>query len=71
MAAGMSSSDYSRELKLDSAGNAVITGVTSSSDFPTLAGSYDTTHNGSDDLFVLRLNSVGDDLDYCSRERLL
>ncbi|MDG6224784.1 MAG: fibronectin type III domain-containing protein [Candidatus Thermoplasmatota archaeon] len=33
----------------------IVLGSTSSSDFPTKGGSYDTTHNGADDIFVLKL----------------
>ena len=61
---GGSSEDYGYSLALDSTGNAVVTGYTNSSDFPTTAGSYETTLNGSWDTFVLKLSSAGDALIY-------
>jgi len=61
---GGSDWDYGDSLALDSAGNAVVTGGTHSSDFPTTAGSYDTTYSGNEDTFVLKLSSAGDALIY-------
>ncbi|MGB0385316.1 MAG: SBBP repeat-containing protein, partial [Ardenticatenaceae bacterium] len=57
---GGSDDDEAESLALDSAGNAVVMGVTYSDDFPTTAGSYDTTHNGEydKDTFVLRLDGL-------------
>jgi hypothetical protein len=43
----------------DAAGAAVVTGVTTSSGFPTTPGAYDTTHNGGYDAFVAKLDSSG------------
>jgi hypothetical protein len=37
-------------------GNVTLTGQTLSSDFPTGPGSYDTTHNGGGDAYVMMLN---------------
>jgi Domain of unknown function (DUF5122) beta-propeller len=49
----------------DAAGNVTVIGVTQSkTDFPTTIGSYDTTHNGSGDGFVARLNPTGTKLIY-------
>lgn len=56
--------DHGVGLALDSAGNAIVTGDTSSSDFPVTANSYDTTHNGGRDVFVFKLSSAGDTLLY-------
>jgi hypothetical protein len=34
-----------------------VVGYTSSSGYPTTSGAYDRTHNGSNDVFVTKLNS--------------
>ena len=49
---------------MDSTGNAYVTGVTSSPDFPTTAGAFDTTHNADRDAFVTKLNPSGSALVY-------
>ncbi|MFC1849548.1 SBBP repeat-containing protein [candidate division CSSED10-310 bacterium] len=49
--------DYGESLVLDGSNNVVIAGHTQSTDFPTTAGSYDESHNGSTDVFVLRINN--------------
>ena len=46
-------------IAIDAAGNAYVTGETSSNDFPTTAGAFDRQANGGDDLFVVRLNPDG------------
>lgn len=45
-------------------GEAVITGVTGSADFPTTPGAFDTTHNGNADIYVTRLKADGSGLVY-------
>jgi len=60
---GGSFPDEAKDIAVDSAGNAYVTGFTSSADFPTknpLQGPDD----GSGDAFVTKLNSSGDDLVY-------
>jgi clostripain len=53
---GGNSGDYGRGIAFDRDGAAYVTGSTSSSDFPTTSGSYDTTFNGGDaDAFVTKL----------------
>ncbi len=54
--------DWGYSIVLDAHGNPVVTGETWSSDFPTTPGAYDTTHNGSSDVFVVKLSCSGDRL---------
>jgi hypothetical protein len=51
--------DQGLGIAVDAAGNAYVTGETSSSDFPTTLGAFDTTHNVSVDAFVTKLNATG------------
>jgi hypothetical protein len=46
------------------AGRAYVTGITTSTDFPTTPGAFDRIHNGNDDAFVTKLNASGSDLAY-------
>ncbi len=61
---GGGSGDVSDDIAVDGAGNAYVTGLTWSTDFPATLGSHDTTHNGSSDVFVLKLDSTGSVLTY-------
>lgn len=45
-------------------GEAIITGTTSSSNFPATAGSYSTTLTGGSDVFVSKINLAGTNLIY-------
>jgi hypothetical protein len=59
--------DHGLHIAVDAAGQAVVTGYTESSDFPTTPGAFDTSHNGSDrdwDAFVVKLNPAGSGLSY-------
>jgi len=53
---GGAGDDIPNDIAVDSSGNAYITGSTSSTDFPTKAA-YDTSHNGSMDVFVAKLDA--------------
>ncbi|MFC1572137.1 SBBP repeat-containing protein, partial [Candidatus Eisenbacteria bacterium] len=59
---GASGLDNGRGLALDSADNAIITGTTSSSSFPTTVGAYDTSFNGDYDVFVSKISASGSTL---------
>lgn len=61
---GGSGLDEPRGVAVDDQGNAFVTGTTLSSDFPTTAGAYDTSHNGSYDVFLTKLNAAGSGLLY-------
>ena len=55
-------------IAVDASGNAYVTGLTDSADFPTTAGAYDRTFHGPVgdpiDAFVTKLNATGDGLVY-------
>ncbi|MBI3194082.1 MAG: SBBP repeat-containing protein, partial [Ignavibacteriae bacterium] len=51
---GGSSTDYGWWMNKDKQGDYIISGRTSSSDFPTTEGAFDQTHNGGPDIVVLK-----------------
>jgi hypothetical protein len=63
---GGSNQDSAPALALDSSGNPVLAGGTSSTDFPSIAGGWDHTYNGSGDGYVLKLNAAEDTLRWWS-----
>jgi hypothetical protein len=60
---GGSDVDIGYSIKVNSSGEAYLVGGTTSSNFPTTPGSYDTTYNGND-VFVTKLNASGSALIY-------
>jgi len=64
---GGNSYDYGLAIAVDSSGNAYVTGGTSSTNFPTTVGAFQTTCGGTcfyDDVFVSKLDSAGSTLLY-------
>ena len=61
---GGSGDDYANGIAVDGNGGIYVVGSTSSSDFPVVSGSFDTTFNGGSDVFALRLGSGGTTLQY-------
>jgi beta-propeller repeat-containing protein len=65
---GSSAEVYGGDIVIDSSGCAYVCGTTSSNDFPTTPGAYDTSYNGGTghhaqgDAFLLKLNPAGTDL---------
>jgi uncharacterized repeat protein (TIGR01451 family) len=51
-------------IAVDSTGAAYVAGDAVSANFPTTPGAFDRTQNGSDDVFVTKLNPAGSALDY-------
>ncbi len=63
---GGSALDAGYGIAVDYAGNAYVTGEVASSNFPVVAGSYDTTYGGSTDAFVAKYNSGATSLVYAT-----
>jgi hypothetical protein len=63
---GGSDADMGPSIAVDSMGAAYVAGWTASSDFPTTPGAFDTTHNGTYDGFVAKLNAAGSGLAYAT-----
>ena len=53
-----------KEIVLDEAGNAFVSGTTESADFPTTPGAFDTSFGGVGDAFALKLSPDGTQLLY-------
>jgi hypothetical protein len=56
--------DWGYGVAVDAAGSAYITGETSSTDFPTASGAVGATDSRLNDVFVVKLNPAGSDLEY-------
>jgi hypothetical protein len=56
---GGSSADIGNSIFVDGFGNAYVTGSTTSSDFPTSSGAFQTSYGGGGDAFVTKLNPAG------------
>jgi hypothetical protein len=63
---GGDDSEEGNDLKLDDLGSPILTGWTSSSDFPATSGAYDETPNGGLDAFVAKLDAAGSSLSWCT-----
>ncbi|PYN67321.1 MAG: hypothetical protein DMD93_14815 [Candidatus Rokuibacteriota bacterium] len=62
---GGSGEDGGAGIALDSSGNAYVVGATSSTDFPTTPGAFQTTFGGGEaDVFVTKVNPLGSALVY-------
>jgi hypothetical protein len=61
---GGGSEDQGYDIDLDASGKAYLIGHTYSTDFPVTTDAYDTTHNGSRDVFVVRHDLSSSTLDY-------
>ncbi|HMS43378.1 MAG TPA: SBBP repeat-containing protein, partial [Pyrinomonadaceae bacterium] len=51
--------DISNDIAVDASGNTYITGRTLSPAYPTTAGTFDTSANGQEDVFVTKINASG------------
>jgi hypothetical protein len=61
---GGTSFDQGIDVAVDSAGNAYLTGITESLNYPATTGAFDSTFNGADDVFVTKVNATGTTLIY-------
>ena len=56
---GGTGTDAALDIKVNTSGEAYITGYTSSLDFPVTAGAFDSLLDGGQDIFVSKLNTAG------------
>jgi hypothetical protein len=63
---GGTGDDRAEGLAIDAAGSAYVLGRTKSGDFPTTPGAFDTTYNGSQDVYIAKLGPAGDKLGYAT-----
>lgn len=63
---GGNRSDIPFGIAVDVSGNAYVTGITSSTNFPTTVGAFDRSFNGFCDVFVVKLDPSGSQLLYAT-----
>ncbi len=62
---GTTNHNSASSIAIDANGNAIITGNTGATDYPTTIGAYETTYNGGySDCFITKLNNIGTALLY-------
>ncbi|WP_051314880.1 SBBP repeat-containing protein [Alteribacter aurantiacus] len=61
---GGTAEDFCKDIEIDKYGNAYVTGVTESADYPTTPGAFDQVYNGEFDLLVTKLDASGKTLVY-------
>ncbi|MBB3125652.1 putative repeat protein (TIGR01451 family) [Paenibacillus rhizosphaerae] len=61
---GISGTDVARSIAVDFAGNAYVTGITTSADFPTSPGAFQISLTGVIAAFVTKVNEIGSGLVY-------
>ncbi|KAA3605652.1 MAG: hypothetical protein DWQ06_03275 [Calditrichaeota bacterium] len=63
---GGANTDFCHDIYVNKNGEAFITGITYTNDFPTTVGSFDTLHNsvGNNDIFVTQLSVDGSSLNF-------
>jgi Beta-propeller repeat len=61
---GGNNGDDGYGIAVDASGNAYVTGETSSANFPTIPGAFQTSYGGGGDAFVTKLNASGTGLVY-------
>lgn len=61
---GGTGDDTGKGIAIDASGAAYVTGGTWSSEFPTTPGAFDTSHNGNQDAFVVKIDSTGSNIVY-------
>jgi hypothetical protein len=55
---GGTGDDIGKDIAIDNNGDIYITGTTNNSSFPTSSGAYQTTVQGANDIFVVKMNST-------------